>query len=147
MVDRLDRSQNPPGYEDCGSWFPSSDDLARAEFWRAFEEKNDPPGLVVDHVRPPVDPLQVAAHPGWWVYTSATGGLLCLFRRDDEAAARATAWAWYWRRVKLVDALDNLARQGKMHRAVGLHEPGELWPDVLTWTDDYVEQIEEAPRG
>lgn len=93
-VERLNRQHNPPGYEDCGSWLPSSDDLAREEFWRAHEEKNDPPGMWSG---------QVGENFGFGLLGEDQG-----IEGDEEhiADARAAAWAHYWRADALAKRLN-----------------------------------------
>lgn len=160
-VQRFDRSKPPQGYNvgwsthgtsewsftsPAGARFPRPasgiDDLAGfaseaeaiAAAWAQHQERNDPPGMPVEYVRP-TDPLWVAAHDGWWVYTTVVGGMLCLFRRDDEASARAAAWAWYWRRVALADALICFdPRKVKW-------DP-DVWPRCLAWSDEQVAAVE-----
>lgn len=63
------------------------------------------------------------------------------------AEARAAAWAWYERRSNLVARLDRMAQENKFISAVGVFEPGALWPDALAWSDHYAQQVEGVLRG
>jgi len=141
-IERLDYTKAPRGYRidfSEGSWWASdpadqvveplgdSADAACAAAWAAYKIHNDPPGMPVDYVDAP---------PGWWVYTTAAGGLLCLSRHDAKATARHAAWARHDRRLalwrKLADA-EVLTRQ---------FIADDLWPAILSWSDDQVAEVE-----
>lgn len=120
QVERLDRTQPPPipGLV-RGAWaqvwaIPRSAGVwyTLKELWGMWELEYDPPGL--------------------HVFTDDGSGSSWHFARpDDDAlneqphgsreAARAAAWAHYWRRAALPD--------------------GD-WPECLAWVDEYVALVE-----
>lgn len=137
MVERLDFSKPPPGYYVSGvetfalegrvyfgreysEWHnhTSSNTEALAAAWAHYEARHDPPGLGTVQV----------CEGRWLVATkpcTAPGADLD-GRHNSQVEARAAAWAWYWRRVKLSRAL------GYEHR----------WPAALVWSDDACATVE-----
>jgi len=136
----------------CGVWVAdergeliredeSFDDEANAiaAAWAHYEREHDPPGLETWE-----DPEY-----GWWFFglgsdfewyadlQAKTGA-----RQNPGAErkdARCAAWAWYWRRVVLADALDNLSiRDFAGTRRSCLTR----WPRCLAWSDEQVAEVE-----
>lgn len=116
-VERLDRTQPPPKMEGYRGWVDDSEADAHAKAiaaaWAHYECERDPPGMETFD-----------------------------YRWDTRDAARAAAWAWYWRRVAVGDVL--------VQGAVSISErwssmpapPKRGWPRCLTWSDEQVSEVE-----
>lgn len=110
-VERLDRTKSPPKYE-----------AALAAVWAHYEREHDPPGMQVHawgYGR------REAEQPWWRARASA-----------NLAESRAAAWAWYWRRVALADALAMIT----MSSSAGVRTP--FWPRCLAWSDEQVAEVD-----
>lgn len=132
-VERLDRTQPPPKMwvdwnegaawcwgndgEGYRGWVDDSEADAHAKAiaaaWAHYECEHDPPGMETFD-----------------------------YRWDTRDAARAAAWAWYWRRVAVGDVLVQVARFG----GAGIDDQRSLmltgWPRCLTWSDEQVSEVE-----
>ena len=149
-VEKLDRTQPPPGYEvsdsEWGSppgwfWYPdpfedaqncgaplATEAAALAAAWAHYEREHDPPGLQVHawgYGR------REAEQPWWRARDSA-----------NLAEARAAAWAWYWRRVEVGDVLMRGPVSISERRATMPVPPRRAWPVCLTWSDAQVAEVE-----
>jgi len=142
QVERLDRTQPPPGFDlrklekglqmtvvVARVWGPR----AVAAAWEVHEREYDPPGLVVWP-----DPL-AGDDVWWWGDEDRNYGP----EQRDEADARAAAWAWYWRRVAVADTLDtescNEARSPRLWWAL---KRAPVWPRCLAWSDEQLAVVE-----
>ncbi len=91
----------------CGrdfDWY-STQDASTAAAWVRYKA-HDPPGMWIERVRPP-EYAPRGTTSVWWTYYVGGGGLLCLFAKPDEVAARAAAWSWYDRRLALAARLND----------------------------------------
>lgn len=156
-IERLDYSKPPPGYTVDGLWWShpvpprprhphhigpddtrnvakvaAADGLAAA--WAHYKNRNDPPGLCIT-----VDPFTgddeywFAADPAPGVFAATMPG----GPAENEAEARAAAWAWYDRRLALAERL-RCALGDRLGRCDGL----DFWPVILTWSDEQVAEVE-----
>lgn len=147
-VEKLDFSKPPPGYEvavdgefsefagggetwgwtsedgKCHGSICESEEEAIDEGWEDFKAHSDPPGLEVYHE--PEGQLGV-----WMVRALDEAGHFADFRSETEA--RAAAWAWYERRLALVERLEG--------EGVQL----DMWPAALVWTDEECGECEAWP--
>ncbi len=156
QVARLDRTKPPPGYVvrpdmrgafgphptgpgyefACGNLIRGSYDAeaeATAAAWAHYECEHDPPGMeTFDY--PGGGAVFGYVRDGW--PEQAPGGW------DTRDAARAAAWAWYWRRVAVGDVI--------VREQVGIGErwaampvpPKRAWPRCLAWSDEQVAEVE-----
>lgn len=142
QIEKLDRTQPPPGYEirdtsyedgddEVGgygvnisewSWIAdgytdsaSSRNACVADAWRNYEEDNDPPGMETWN--------EAEGPPGgvWMVGVLGESGHFGNYRSEIEA--RADAWSHYWRRVVFINA----------------------WPRCLAWSDEQVASVNNEP--
>ncbi len=153
-VQRLDRTQPPPGYEVVGtggaSWakrprparwsvrlngqhlqFEQTKTWGIAAAWAHYEREHDPPGM-------------------WARLDSSTGGGLWgvgswWFTTSAEAAARAAAWAWYWRRAALAAEVERKTQVkiggAWVDRRLLLSDV-DVWPRCLAWSEEDVTTCE-----
>mgnify|MGYP000609011271 CR=1 FL=1 len=130
--------------------------VAIADAWAHYKARNDPPGLQTF----------VSAERSWW-RAAFPGHYHAGTSHPTQAEARAAAWAWYERRLALADALEALvnallerARAGlagqrelqpadetaarlALEAALPSHvSMFDLWPRILTWTDEQVAEVE-----
>jgi hypothetical protein len=90
--------------------------LAIADIWAHCEAENDPPGM---DLLPRVIDYDAESEPA-----------------QAGRPTRAEAWSMYWRRVDLVRRMEALS--DPRYR---LQAPA-AWPEVLTWSDEQVAQVE-----
>lgn len=146
QVERLDRTQPPPGFDlrklekglqmtvvVARVWGPR----AVAAAWEVHEREHDPPGM--------------------WTRGGGRGDFaslgqfgvdgsnvsLAFDERWTRKDARAAAWAWYWRRVAVADTLDtescNEARSPRLWWAL---KRAPVWPRCLAWSDEQLAVVE-----
>lgn len=129
---------------------------AASEPWDRYEGKHDPPGMSTRWE--PDDRCRDSLEVGEWHVEVDIGGpaMLVWHEHYDNQGdvkregvwmssaewARRVAWKWYWRRVGIVGRLDAMAAARKYLSCVGVFEPGDLWPAMLTWSDEHVAAIE-----
>jgi hypothetical protein len=87
-------------------------DVILAAAWAHYKLRHDPPGL----------PSFSSARVVEWYGSSAE--------------ARAAAWSWYERRLAL------LARLEVAEAVMRTFIVDDLWPVILTWSDDQVAEVE-----
>lgn len=116
QVERLDFSKPPKDYEAVALL----DSLAAA--WSFYKTRHDPPGVV------PCGPLGlfVAFGPGL-----------------PQFLSRASAWAWYERRLGLARQLETSGHPCEGSEDSRTVCPAcDAWPGILTWSDDEVAAAE-----
>lgn len=153
MVERLDRTQQPPGYVvehdgPDGRWYwddtsgmprcagyKDSRDNAIAAAWAHFEAANDPPGMVVYD-----DPFSGGDVWWWGDEDRAYSDEPC----DSDDQARAAVWAWYWRRVAVADKVEFGDPDGDPDDFPRAQDDGvgPIWPRCLAWPDEQVAEVE-----
>lgn len=150
QVARLDRNERPEGYiirptsfaycfiDPTGNAHASSmdahghgwsRDTALERAWAHYEREHNPPGMWVESGGFAEDDVVF-----WGVgherdVDNATAS-------TSYEAARAAAWAHYWKRLELVRRMEALT--DPRYR---LQAPG-AWPEVLAWSDEQVSQVE-----
>lgn len=161
MVERLDRTQPPPGFDiahlneggrDVFRYTrnlvgPAGIGLLGAAFgepcerreqaihlaWNRHELEDDPPGMCTE-------PIHLDRSERWKFRCEGR-----FYPTEDywlfRDGARSSAWAWYWRRIGLAVALEKFPSHPAGSRF--LARVDDCWPRCLTWTDKECEQAQD----
>jgi hypothetical protein len=160
QVERLDRGRPPPGYnleviDDEWWWGESPEwldgtsyfdhDVALRAAWAHYGTSVNPPGVQVDWDAVTGWGFTIIDGPRVHVAAGSADDGLQGRIGPAKAKARAAAWTWYWRRVGLIERM--LKATTSVYGQEGTTECRNLWPTVLAWPDEQVDDVLALLRG